>query len=78
MNYSGYLVDNEGNKYYPDTNDSGWKTATLQNCTANSNGLGGYPGIVYKKIGKRVIVEGAIIVTFTGPTIVLTNLPVRI
>ena len=31
MNYRGYLVDEEGNKFYPKAYDSGWKTATLTN-----------------------------------------------
>lgn len=55
-----------------------WQTATLQNCTSNSSGLGGKPGVRYKKVGNTVRVEGSITATYEGSSKIFTNLPVRV
>lgn len=59
MNYKGYLIDKNGNKFFPDSYDSGWQTVNLTSEFKPYNNEEKYTP-KYRKIGKIVEIFGQI------------------
>lgn len=59
MNYRGYLVDSEGNKYYPEVADTGWIEPELMN-GAITPALASKGKVRYRKYGKLVQIIGSV------------------
>ena len=60
MNYVGYFIDAEGNKYYPEQIDTGWIEANLSNNFKVYNNDSKFTPRFKKIAGKIVEVEGEV------------------
>ena len=59
MEYRGYLIDKNGNKYYPEISDTGWIEANLIN-GAITPALASKGKVRYRKYGKLVQIIGSV------------------
>lgn len=82
MNYSGYFVDSEGNKYYQKVEETEWIEANLSNIFKVYNNDSKFTPRFKKFAGKIVEVEGEVSPkqTITGSTTTyeIFTLPERI